>query len=148
MYAIHIFPELSSRIQSIRKKYDLLADKIPPHITLVYPMQDVSLQKLQDAVNTITTHSFEITTGDITIMHKQHILLIDKGKEILKQIHEQLYSILPDNRWEGSTYIPHITLGNKKISEAIPKESCIVNEIVIEEIQEDDSSRIVFRKNI
>lgn len=47
--AIVLFPEFenSRSIQSIRERYDPLADYIPPHITLVFPFEsELSTQAL------------------------------------------------------------------------------------------------------
>jgi 2'-5' RNA ligase len=161
--AIHIFPPLHSaeKIQQIRNVYDPLSDKIPPHITLVFPFKSCIPQNaILDHVESVARHTspFKLTLRDITGSGGEYLFLnVKKGNDFLIQLHDELYKgILAPFRDYHFTYTPHITLGRP-----VNKGECIraverykdwgeiyhtvVKEIVVEEIGANDVSTVIGR---
>lgn len=155
---ILIFPKFDNVeiIQEIRKKYDELYSIIPPHITLAFPFNDdISNDELKEKLQNLLTKTkpFKITCSDISLkedkkINKFYIFLnIIEGAEILKTLHEKIYTdVLNKNKIVD--YTPHITLGstiNEK--ENIKLNSVFlttVNSIVVESIGENEESIIEF----
>ena len=155
---ILIFPKFDNVeiIQEIRKKYDELYSIISPHITLAFPFNDdISNDELKEKLQNLLTKTkpFKITCSDISLkedkkINKFYIFLnIIEGAEILKTLHEKIYTdVLNKNKIVD--YTPHITLGstiNEK--ENIKLNSVFlttVNSIVVESIGENEESIIEF----
>lgn len=155
---ILIFPKFDNVeiIQEIRKKYDELYSIIPPHITLAFPFKDdISNNELKEKLQNLLTKTkpFKITCSDISLkedkkINKFYIFLnIIEGAEILKTLHEKIYTdVLNKNKIVD--YTPHITLGstinekeNIKLNSVF---STTVNSIVVESIGENEESIIEF----
>ena len=122
--SIVIFPQLGdgiSLIQAIRDRYDPLAQKIAPHITLVFPFEsEISsgelARHLQVALCGI--EPFEITLKDISLEAENYLFLnVIQGQKEIIQIHDLLYSgLLNKFLSQKHTYKPHLTVGRLKDS--------------------------------
>lgn len=161
--AIHIFPSFQSieNIQEIRNRHDPLSDKIPPHITLVFPFESsIPHNDILDHIKSVAEHipPFSLTLRDVTGSGGEFLFLnVKKGNDYLIQIHDDLYKgILESYRNPHFTYLPHITLGRpgnrEEYINALEKyknwrESyhTIVEEITLEEIGEDNVSHVIGR---
>ncbi|MCA0148032.1 MULTISPECIES: 2'-5' RNA ligase family protein [Rossellomorea] len=161
--AIHIFPSFHSvdKIQEIRHRYDPLSDKIPPHITLVFPFESsIPSVDILVHIKSVAEHisPFPMTLRDVTGSGGEFLFLnVKEGNDFLIQLHDQLYEgILAPYRNPHFTYSPHITLGRPGNSEEYSSalEKCkdlresyhtVVKEITLEEIGEDDVSNVIGR---
>ncbi|WP_201715135.1 2'-5' RNA ligase family protein [Rossellomorea arthrocnemi] len=161
--AIHLFPSFHSleKIQEIRKYYDPLSDKIPPHITLVFPFNScISQNDILDHVESVAEciSPFSLTLRDVTGFAGECLFLnVKNGNDFIIQLHDELYKgILAPFRNHHFTYTPHITLGrldNKRdYIRAVERYKdweevfhTVVKEVVVEEIDVDDVSNIIGR---
>lgn len=161
--SIVIFPQFDSQgniIQNIRCQYDPLANKIAPHITLVFPFESEILS------NTLRQHietslesfkPFRLSLQGISQEAGNYLFLnlIEGQKEII-QIHDLLYSgILKKFLSTKHKYKPHITVGQfqdlsamqtamNKLKSFNQKFSTKVKTITSEIILDDSSSKIDF----
>jgi 2'-5' RNA ligase len=161
--AIHIFPSFHSldKIQEIRHRYDPLSDKIPPHITLIFPFESsIPSVDILNHIKLVAEHisPFSLTLRDMTGSGGEFLFLnVKEGNDFLIQLHDELYEgILAAYRNPHFTYSPHITLGRPGNSEeyisAIEKYKewretyhTVVKEITLEEIGEDEVSNVIGR---
>ncbi|NMH70273.1 2'-5' RNA ligase family protein [Bacillus sp. RO3] len=158
--AIHIFPEIESEeIQRIRKVHDPLWDKIPPHITLVFPFtSNIPQSQIISHVCNVASemNPFPLVLKEITGASDEYLFLnVKKGNDSIIHLHDQLYKgLLHPFRNQFNTYTPHITVGRIGIMEEFHRavreyekwSDCFhtdVTEIVIEEIDERDVSRVI-----
>ncbi|TMU86948.1 2'-5' RNA ligase family protein [Bacillus sp. BHET2] len=159
--AVHIFPQCNSLdiIQEIRRKYDPLSDKIPPHITLVFPFDSITpLDKILSHIQSVADRipPFTISLKGVTGYGGEYLFLnVIKGNDFIIQLHDELYKgVLSPYRNYHYPYIPHITLGRLGSFEGYQfaldhykdwEESfqTTVNEIIVEEISEDGRSTVV-----
>ncbi|WP_299737499.1 2'-5' RNA ligase family protein [Rossellomorea sp. y25] len=159
--AIHIFPQLESveEIQRIRTTHDPLWDKIPPHITLVFPFtSNLSNSEIISHVQSIANRlqPFSLLLKEITGSSGEYLCLnVKRGNDSIIHSHDELYKgVLTPFRNPSFTYIPHITLGRIDLKEEFHRalkeyrnwsESfhTEVKEIVIEEINEQDVSNVI-----
>lgn len=119
--AIHIFPAFhkAEKIQDIRKIYDPLSDKIPPHITLVFPFESlIPLNELFSHVQSLANNlsPFTLIMNGVTGSNGEYLFLnVKQGNDALIHLHDELYKgILTPYRNHHITYTPHITLGRIK----------------------------------
>jgi len=153
---ILIFPKFKNidKIQEVRKKYDELAEILPPHITLAFPfeseMSNLELKrKLEDIL--INVKPFKIKCNGITMekdfrINTYYIFLnIIEGKDEIIKIHNEIYKNI---LFIETKYTPHITLGNiDNINENIDlteEFETIVDSVVIESIGDNEESNIEF----
>ncbi|MGM0854222.1 MAG: 2'-5' RNA ligase family protein [Bacillota bacterium] len=159
--AIHIFPRFESaeEIYKIRKIHDPLWDKIPPHITLVFPFTaSIPTSEIISHVHNVASqmHPFHLMLKEITGASGEYLYLnVKKGNDSVIHLHDELYKgLLTPFRNPYYTYTPHITLGRIKLKEEfhrVVKEfvgwnECfhtVVNEIVVEEMDEQDVSNVI-----
>lgn len=162
---IHLFPEFKNAniIEEIRKKFDPLATKIPPHITLVFPFDSEfskeDLQKhLDSTVKNIKPFKIKLQNINARESFGYYLFLnVTEGYNRIKELHKILYSgllsaIKPD--WlDHEKYEPHITVGkleSKELMVEAEKEcACInsvfetkINRVSVEIIGENDQSII------
>ena len=125
MRDILLFPNIDNIniIQKIRFKYDKLAQKISPHITIVFPFED-------DITNEELYNKLILLTNNIECFNIS-----------LKGI------ILPKYLRDDIEYIPHLTLGQAndltEFSNFCFEFTGIVDSIFIEEIGSNEESIIV-----
>lgn len=156
---ILIFPEFDNidEIQKIRKKYDELYNKIPPHITIVFPFNsDISNENLKCIIekSLIGIKPFKIKCKGISIKEDKKVntyyifLNIAEGEDILKMINKRMYKNL-FNKDVESEYSPHITLGNTNNENEIITLDCefntVVDNITVETIGENEESIVEFK---
>jgi 2'-5' RNA ligase len=160
--AIIIFPQLGSNInliQNIRNQYDSLANKIAPHITLVFPFKsDISSNELYQHVKN-SLHEFKpfkITMQRIIQEENYLFLKLIRGQKEIIEIHDLLYSgLLSGFLSKQHHYQPHLTVGRFKDLNAILiamnelqnfdyKFETKVDKITTEIILDDLSSKVDF----
>ena len=151
---ILIFPKFDNidKLQEIRQKYDRLADKVCPHITLVFPFSDsISDEeltyKLYDLLSTWSP--FRLEFKGVSLSDDGYIFLdCTNGYEELIKLHDVIYEkILPSHYKKSIKYVPHITLGQADSLEGFEdfnfSFSCMVNEVSLELIGENEESIII-----
>ena len=160
---IMIFPQFNNMeiIDRIREKYDPLADKVRPHITLVFPFaSDLSKHQMKEHIELAVSEigSFSLTLQRITPANGNYLFLnVVEGKGEIMKLHQLLYQgILEDyypNWLKNIKYVPHMTVGKlendnkfaKALEEAKGMEelfTTIVDRISVEIIGENDESII------
>lgn len=153
--SILIFPKFKNidKIQTIRNKYDRLANLISPHITLVFPFSDSVTNddlvfKLSNLLSSYS--SFKVIFNGISLSHDNYIFLnCTHGKDILITLHDDIYqNILPTHLKLDIPYIPHITLGQKNTLSNILLDytfETLIDEICIEQIGSNEECNIIKR---
>lgn len=114
--AIVYFPKTNlNKINSFREKYDISWQIIPPHITIVSPVSNITANQLIEHVETMIkdTRSFSIHLIDLTKSFDDYLFLsITEGKDEIVHLHDKLYSgILTPYVPIDFPFAPHITLG-------------------------------------
>lgn len=151
---ILIFPKFKNLnlIQDVRKKYDRLANLVPPHITLVFPFtDDISTLELSNKIKEVLKDfsKFNITFKGITMSNDDYIFLnCLQGYDEIVALHDILYKeVLPTHLNKKIKYIPHITLGQSEslgyLKDFNYEFKCEVDELVIEGIGENEESIIL-----
>lgn len=165
--AIVIFPQFDSDtnlIQDIRNQYDPLANKILPHITLVFPFtseisSDVLRQHIKNSLQGFK--AFSLSMQGISHESGNYLVLnLIKGYAEIIKIHDLLYSgILTRFLSNKHIYQPHLTVGRFKNSSAAKtamnqlksfdyKFKTKVNKITTEIILDDLCSKIDFETTL
>lgn len=163
-----IFPEFDNMdvIDEIRDKYDPLAKLVRPHITIAFPFEmDITNDELSMIIEKRFSKikSFEIEMQGFSKYEDRFgnylFLNMNKGTEVITQLHNLLYS----NEFSlfdlGMPYIPHMTVGKlsttTRLNEAydLVKENNIVfkskiTKISVEMIGENEESIIVIEKEL
>ena len=158
--SIIIFPQFSNldRIQTIRDKYDPLAQLIKPHITLVFPFRSsYSFEEMKDHVQHSLSglHTFPLVMHNITGSQDEYLFLnVKQGNDDLIRIHDLLYAGLFSDSWSRRiTYQPHITVGriaephlyNRALDELADFDDyfeTVISEIHVEIIGAEEQSEI------
>lgn len=118
-YSLIIYPNINTKgINSFRQKYDYLVNIIEPHITLIFPVRVPIEINEKDLITHIqeVVHSwkkFEIKIKGLKISWDNWLfLLIQKGNQIIINLHDELYSrkMSPFLR-KDIEFIPHISIG-------------------------------------
>ncbi|SHI66544.1 2'-5' RNA ligase family protein [Lutispora thermophila] len=113
---IMLFPKFSNIdiINEIRTKYDPLADKVLPHITLIFPFKsDFGTNEIEKWLDTALKNvkPFEVQLQGFTKQEDKFgnylFLNIVKGMDDIKQIQEMLIAM----KKFDYPYIPHMTVG-------------------------------------
>ena len=115
---IMIFPEFENMqyIDELRRKYDPLAFKVRPHITLVFPFEsNFNKTEILKILDKRLRHimPFRIYVQGLSVTDRWLVLNIADGTDILAEIHKVLY----DNEFSVykpvwlNNYAPHITVG-------------------------------------
>lgn len=121
---IMIFPQFNNMeiIDEIRDRFDPLAKLVRPHITLVFPFEsDMTNDEVEDklACSLKNTGPFELVLHGFSKTKDNCLFLdIEKGKDIIEAIHDDLYSNHFSDFYAvqpyiplGMPYIPHMTVG-------------------------------------
>lgn len=165
--SIVLFPQLGDAlndIESFRRKFDPLYDKILPHATLVFPFEsDLPTEELRqylvDCVAGI--HRFELSFGTPVFQTGGYVWLpIETGASVVRKIHDTLYCG-PLHRYfrEDIPYVPHLTIGrfsNEEEGTRAHEMACkfnasisgVIDSVVIEQIGADEFSRIVVQQRL
>lgn len=162
---ILIFPDFPNiaTIESIRGKYDPLAELVRPHITLVFPFEsDIATEALAGHVRRALAgfSPFEVSLMGVTEQKgfDSYLLLrVHEGKNTIKEMHRRLYTglLAPYKPHWSRSFEPHMTVG--KLADANAFERAVeetkgmserfvtcVGEIASELIGADGSSAIEF----
>ena len=162
--AIILFPQFGSNtdlIQDIRERYDPLASKIAPHITLVFPFDsEISSKVLYRHIKSSLQgfEAFSLSMQGISHEAENYLFLnLIKGRENIIKIHDLLYSgLLARFLSKKHIYRPHLTVGHLPDSDAAKiamkelkhfnyKFEAKIDKITIEIILEDLSSKVDFK---
>ena len=157
---IMIFPEFGNMkyIDQLREKYDPLANKVRPHITLVFPFESSFSENEISGILNKRLHKiapFEVVVHGLSVQDRWLTLDLVKGTDNLTEIHKILYA----NEFAGYKpvwlhgFVPHITVGQfnsaGETQNAYTKErdfnkifSCRVDKISVEIIGNAEESII------
>ena len=114
---IMIFPHFSNIeiINEIRDRYDPLSKFVSPHITIVFPFEsemtnDELEEKLTGSLKDVepfelVLHGFSKTSDNFLFLD------IEKGQDVIKTVHDELYLQYFQEYDLGLPYIPHMTVG-------------------------------------
>lgn len=162
---VMIFPEFENMkvIDKIREKYDPLYDKVKPHITLIFPFEsELTTEEikiyLKETLKDI--RQFELKLQKITYLGQWLFLNINKGRDVLIELHTSLYNIFPVNKpsWLNE-YSPHMTIGkfdteqeSRQAYESVKGISAIfhttVTKVSVEVIGENEESIIEYEYSL
>src|SRR5258707_8886452 len=96
MLAVVYFPKIDSNdIDNFREKYDPHWRIIPPHITIVSPVSEISESQLIGHVEAVISDvkSFSIQLHGLTRTFDDCLfLLVKEGHEEIVNLHDELYS--------------------------------------------------------
>lgn len=164
---IMIFPQFDNIevINRIREKYDPLAKVVRPHITLVFPFDsEITNKQLEVALNScVNEKSFEIVmhgfSKQVDRFGNYLFLDMEKGNDIVENLHNKLYKEYFKAYDLGLPYKPHITVGKMDDTQALNKafESisgiddrfrAVIDKISVEMIGENEESIIVIEKKL
>jgi 2'-5' RNA ligase len=116
-----VFPRIAacdawSRALSFRDRFDPLARRIPPHLTLVHPFSDaLSDRALEDHAQAVagTINSFPITLERVSLHEGEYLFLnVTRGVDGLVDARNKLYQgALAPHYNRDNTFIPHMTIG-------------------------------------
>lgn len=161
---IMIFPKFNNMkiIDEIRAKYDPLADKVLPHITLVFPFKsDLSTKEIEKWLDTALRdiRPFELELQGISRQEDRFgnylFLDIKKGIDKVKEMHEYLMATTKFNY----PYNPHMTIGKFETKDELDMAynelkdiehifNTTIDKVSVEIIGEDDSSVIEIEYNL
>jgi 2'-5' RNA ligase len=115
------FPSLADadawqEILSVRERFDPHARDVPPHLTLVFPFEDLLsdtalVEHVRSALRGV--HRFPVTFRGITAHENEYLFLnVKRGNDALVALHDALYSgPLARHLLRLHTYVPHVTVG-------------------------------------
>jgi len=159
--SIILFPKFENQnvINEIRKNYDNLYNKIDPHITIVFPFtSNLSTFELRQHIKNSISHisNFKISFKSFSGSASDGYIFLDRivGNDIIISLHDSLYTgVLKNEIYNETPYFPHITVGKieeyEKFSKILSelnnqyyneKFSCLIKNISVEIIDNDDSS--------
>ncbi len=159
---ILIFPQFTNieKIENIRKQYDELYKILPPHITLAFPFESsISNDELKERLMQVlkTVKPSEIVMSGVSLHKDENIktnyifLNVVSGVKEIKILHNEIYEKVLNQKMSFE-YIPHITLGtteNEQIEfELNDKFKTIVTKVSVEEIGENEESKVLFEVDL
>ena len=159
---ILIFPQFTNieKIENIRKQYDELYKILPPHITLAFPFESsMSNDELKNRLMQVlkSVEPFEIVMSGVSLHKDENIktnyifLNVVSGVKEIKILHNEIYEKVLNQKMSFE-YIPHITLGtteNEQIEfELNNKFKTIVTKVSVEEIGENEESKVLFEVDL
>jgi 2'-5' RNA ligase len=154
--SIAIYPQFEGdqALIALRQQYDHLANKVPYHITLVFPFSSaISSAEIEAHLRQNRPKPFFIELGRPVLDHGLVMIPITEGCEHISRWHDALYQgLLSPYLSTQYRYLPHITIGrsqnqddlNTGLKEAskLPILSGWVTQFGCEIIAEDDSSNL------
>ena len=159
---ILIFPKFNNMniINDIRNKYDRLANLVKPHITLAFPFESsMSNDELKNRLMQVLkpVKPFEIVMSGVSLHKDENIktnyifLNVVSGVKEIQILHNEIYEKVLNQKMSFE-YIPHITLGtteNEQIEfELNDKFKTIVTKVSVEEIGENEESKVLFEVDL
>jgi 2'-5' RNA ligase len=155
-YCIFLKVELES-VQKFREKWDPLASKVPPHVTLVHPFEtDLGSKLVVEHIQktfTLSTHEFELAQPEWT----EGYALLPVVHAELSSLRQKLYSgILKHFHKPEYPYSPHITIGRyQNAQDQITQQNenhletrGAFQALILEQILEDETSKILYSHSI
>ncbi|MBD1852986.1 2'-5' RNA ligase family protein [Cyanobacteria bacterium FACHB-502] len=148
----------STEVTEYRRRFDSLYGKCSPHVTLVFPFASaVPDAVLADALENIaqTRDALEVTLLAPELMDDCVVLPLANPSPWFRETHERL-SVLAVAR-VSDQYRPHVTIGRDVSTKYWPELRfpslasglhTRLDRIVLEEIQPDESSRIVYETRL
>ena len=145
-----------NKIKEIQKKYYDIADKIEPHIAVVFPFDsEISDEELYNKLNEVLSkyRPFKIVCHGVSTPAQEsnyRFLNIVESKDIIKNISDDIYrKIIPEHLQyrDKYNYDPHISLANKPLDKEIELEDTfemVVDSLYVERIGDDDESIKLF----
>lgn len=118
MFAVVYFPNANlDKINDFRKKYNHKDwEIIQPHLTIVFPINDISADLLQQHIESVANKlkSFPIHLNGLTKSFDDYLFLEAKeGNDEIIKLHSQLYSgMLASYLRADIPFSPHLTLGH------------------------------------
>jgi 2'-5' RNA ligase len=116
-----VFPRIApcnawSQVVSFRDRFDPLARRVPPHLTLVHPFLDtLSDRALETHVQAVagTLNVFPIILERVSLHEGEYLFLnVTRGGDDLVKARNQLYQgSLARHCDRDNTFIPHMTIG-------------------------------------
>ncbi len=153
-------------INDIRKKYDPLASLVSPHITLAFPFdskmtnEDLKLH-LEECLNDIKPFTLELVGFSKQGSKYGNYLFLNvaQGMEVIKNIHDRLYTNELKQFDVDCDYIPHMTVGKVSsmelldeafddVSKCNDKFSTVVKKISVEMIGAHEESIIIIEHEL
>jgi 2'-5' RNA ligase len=162
VYALVHYPAVHTHhIDELRRKYDPQADLIPPHITLMFPVQhSIGESSLVSHLEHVLSGSrqFPIRMQGLEQSADHYLfLLLQEGRAEVIHLHDRLYTgMLAPYLRTDLPYVPHVTLGSfddaELCSQALREAEraplhyqCLVDRLHLVKINED-RSRIIWSK--
>lgn len=117
-YCVVHYPNIdSTKIETLRQKYDPTANYIKAHLTLVFPVKTDSVNK-----DDLVSHVKDIVTGQAAFKMKLAgfekswdnwlFLGVEDGKDKVVSLHDELYSGILEPHWRKDLpFSPHLSLG-------------------------------------
>lgn len=107
-------------LQDLRLRFDPLALKVPPHITVVFPFDlTIPRQVMEGLMASVRSHlPIRFTLGVPKVMGESMVFPTALGSHDLIALHDRLHSGLPDLLRPAGPYLPHITYGRALESDA------------------------------
>ena len=109
------------QIETLRRRFDHLVDAVPAHVTLVFPFEheggDAALvghvKKVASSVR-----AFDLEVKGVSCSSDHYLfLLIDHGADMVRDLHDRLYSGLLRPLLSDQVFTPHVTVGRFATSE-------------------------------
>lgn len=160
MRAIHLFPVLPQAVLAFRAEHDPLGDKIPPHITLVFPFEDeLSDADLREHVakQVGSRGRIAFALGSPEIGQGGYVWLpVTQGRSEISDLHDALYTgpLLP-HLSSAEAYVPHVTIARTmptqvnrlhELACTLPgKMNGVLDAVIGERILPDGRSEVLWR---
>lgn len=103
-------------VLALRERFDPLATKVPPHLTLVSPFEDslsdeALARHMRDAVTKL--RAFDVVLREVTAHEGEYLFLnVKRGTDALIELREALHTgTLAVHRARTHTFVPHLTIG-------------------------------------
>ena len=105
-------------IESIRVRHDPQASRIPPHFTLVFPVDESPGEITEDIVRACIRHGpipfvirSAISVPDVVLGGAHVFVVPDEGRDEIARLHDDLYDgVLRPQLREDIPFVPHITI--------------------------------------
>ena len=124
--AIVIFPPSPDMvgIESLRRRFDPVANSIAAHITLVFPFEsDISTAELRTHIEHATNgfRRFTIGLDEVTVAEGEYLFAkISQGRNEIVELHDRLYAgPLSGHLTISPHYVPHVTIGRVSEPQAL-----------------------------
>jgi 2'-5' RNA ligase len=156
IYLIPEHPQIHE-IEQLRSQFDPAAQRIPAHVTLVFPfVPRVSDLYLVDAMNDLGQNydPIEFVLGPLICVDSYGFLPVVRGRRLITELHDRLYGgELRPHLSAQFPYMPHLTVGRYNNEEAcsLLRHACenlqlnktgLLSEMVLVDIADDSTSHV------